>query len=871
MRQKDLRTTPLFRFSLLTATLVLASMLSAAESPDLPTIDGDFATAILVDARSGMPLAAKNPDQRRQPASMLKMMTELILLEHIDEDDIAMTDTVTVSARASRMGGSQVYLAHREQFTVEELMGALAIHSANDAAVALAEHTAGSVEAFVDLMNLRALELGMVNSEFHTVHGLPAGRGQQPDMTTARDMAILGRELLKHPEALVWSSQATAPFRGGKFTLYNPNKLVGKYRGLDGLKTGYHGQAGFCVTATAIQKDVRLLSVVMGCPTNQGRATETTRLLSYGFNRYRKVTVVSEAGVPVEAPVALEGPWSTRVLSRWPCPRIARVTWNCAMRSRCPWPRPWPRVKRSAKPWRHWTVSSSAAWTCWPPRPWKKATGSIACSTDVRGRPMARREFSISGGRILAVALVWVTLLCLVACQPRTGISVEYPEAVSYAADRDSVSLTVFLTLPETERQARTSEAAVWRRHFDETDALAGRLQALRTAVGLDPTDAGSWLRLAQYTRWFGDYTQVEDALQGLRSALPHRSTGRALHLAGRGRHRRAEDIAYRFADRDHRAHWIYGVSYWRRGGTQPAHGIFTGSDSAISSGSNDFVKGVMRPVTVRAAECYRDFGTVEELEQNWWLAEQQYEFSAGFVPGLDEAGVIRIDRVPLGRMSADNSMPVWLAFDLYFITGSLSSYLGLAFDRFETAETPATREFWAAAVLDAAGSLVRLDYDEAWAQRARGLVLAEFEGRQGQAQVDLEAAMKWFDSRRIDEIRTMTTLANLYLRRNRPARARPLLERVTEVDPRNARAWSDLGLAYVQLGEIEPALSALRRAIELDEELAVAWYNRGLMRYHLEDVPGAVADLERAHELAPQDPDIEALLKQLRRRLEQP
>jgi D-alanyl-D-alanine carboxypeptidase (penicillin-binding protein 5/6) len=156
-------------------------------------------------------------------------------------------------------------------------------------------------------MNLRALELGMVNSEFHTVHGLPAGRGQQPDVTTARDMAILGRELLKHPAALVWSSQATAPFRDGKFTLYNPNKLVGKFRGLDGLKTGYHGQAGFCVTATAVQKDVRLLSVVMGCPTNQGRATETTRLLSYGFNRYRKVTVVPEAGAPVETPVAMEG------------------------------------------------------------------------------------------------------------------------------------------------------------------------------------------------------------------------------------------------------------------------------------------------------------------------------------------------------------------------------------------------------------------------------------------------------------------------------------------------------------------------------------------------------------------------------------
>jgi D-alanyl-D-alanine carboxypeptidase (penicillin-binding protein 5/6) len=238
---------------------------------------------------------------------MLKMMTELLVLERVAEGDLAMSDSVTVSARASRMGGSQVYLAHNERFTVEELLAALAIHSANDAAVALAEHTAGSVEAFVDLMNYRAQELGMTGSEFHTVHGLPPGRGQQPDMTTARDMAILGRALLQHPEALAWSSVDTAPFRDGEFTLYNPNKLVGTFRGLDGLKTGYHAQAGYCVTATAVQKDLRLLSVVMGCPTDRSRATETTRLLSYGFSLFRQVTLVEAAGQPAEGKVPVKG------------------------------------------------------------------------------------------------------------------------------------------------------------------------------------------------------------------------------------------------------------------------------------------------------------------------------------------------------------------------------------------------------------------------------------------------------------------------------------------------------------------------------------------------------------------------------------
>jgi len=292
---------------LLFVAVTLAAAARAADPAPLAAVDGEFDAAILVDARTCRPLAGKNVDEVRQPASMLKMMTELILLERIDEGELALTDTVTVSGRASRMGGSQVYLKEGERFTVEDLLRALAIHSANDAAAALAEHVAGSIEAFVDLMNYRARDLGMTSSRFQSVHGLPAGRGQSPDLTTARDMALLGCELLKHPQALVWSSQESAPFRGGEFTLYNPNKLVGKFRGLDGLKTGYHGQAGYCVTATAVQKDLRLLSVVMGCPTDRSRAAETTRLLTFGFNLYRQVPVVAAAGQAVDATVTVEG------------------------------------------------------------------------------------------------------------------------------------------------------------------------------------------------------------------------------------------------------------------------------------------------------------------------------------------------------------------------------------------------------------------------------------------------------------------------------------------------------------------------------------------------------------------------------------
>jgi len=284
-----------------------------AGPPPAATLTGEFKSAYVVDADAGWPLVAYHERDRRQPASMLKMMTELLVLERIAEGDLRFEDPVTVSAKASKMGGSQVYVKQGETFTVRELLMALAIHSANDAAVALAEHLAGSVEAFIDLMNSRAERMGMADSEFHSVHGLPPGWRQEPDLTTARDLALLARELIKHPEALEWASMAHAPFRDGKFILTNPNKLVGHYRGLDGLKTGYTGPAGFCVTATAVQKGKRLISVVMGCPTDKARATESTRLLSYGFNAYVQVILVEEGGTALPALKPVKGGKRTEV------------------------------------------------------------------------------------------------------------------------------------------------------------------------------------------------------------------------------------------------------------------------------------------------------------------------------------------------------------------------------------------------------------------------------------------------------------------------------------------------------------------------------------------------------------------------------
>jgi len=293
-------------FCLAAAIAASPAAAQGAASAEEAILEGDFATGVLIDAETGEVLLEKMAHEQREPASMVKMMTELLILEKIEEGGIRLTDTVTVSARASRMGGSQVYLKHNERFTVEELLMALAIHSANDAAAALAEFHSGSMEAFVDLMNMRAEDLGLENTIFRSVHGLPPDWGQEGDLSTAYDLAMLGRELTRFPEARRWAATARAPFRDGEFTLYNPNKLIGRFRGLDGIKTGHHSGAGYCVTASATRQGHRLIAVVMGCSSDESRATETSRLLTYGFNRYTQVTLVHGARQPIEEPYPVE-------------------------------------------------------------------------------------------------------------------------------------------------------------------------------------------------------------------------------------------------------------------------------------------------------------------------------------------------------------------------------------------------------------------------------------------------------------------------------------------------------------------------------------------------------------------------------------
>lgn len=250
-----------------------------------------YKAALLMDGDSGQILFEYNPHEKLVPASLVKMMVLLLVMERIQEGTVKLIDLVPTSAWASKIGGHQVYLKEGEIFALEELLKAIAITSANDAAVAVAEYIAGSTEGFVQLMNQRAKELGMNDTIFANVHGLPPDKGQEENYTSVHDMAILARELIKYPQIIHWSSTREDTFRDGTFTLTNTNKLLGSFPGLDGLKTGYTNEAGFNLCATAKRDGMRLISVIMGVSNSRVRFTETTKLLSMGFSTYKKVTL----------------------------------------------------------------------------------------------------------------------------------------------------------------------------------------------------------------------------------------------------------------------------------------------------------------------------------------------------------------------------------------------------------------------------------------------------------------------------------------------------------------------------------------------------------------------------------------------------
>lgn len=243
--------------------------------------------AIIMDADTGEVLFEDRADVPGYPASTLKLMTLLIIQERIEEGKLKPNERVGVSVEAYKTGGSQVYLDPRESFPVEEMLYALIIQSANDAAVALAEHVAGSKEAFVGMMNERARQLGMKDTRFASVHGLPPARGQLPDVSTARDLAILARELCRHPAVFAYTSATYRQLRADTpnpfdMRTHNPFLKDGT-AGCDGFKTGYFKMAGWSIVVTAKRDNRRVIVVVLGSDQRQLRDAKARELLAKSF------------------------------------------------------------------------------------------------------------------------------------------------------------------------------------------------------------------------------------------------------------------------------------------------------------------------------------------------------------------------------------------------------------------------------------------------------------------------------------------------------------------------------------------------------------------------------------------------------------
>lgn len=251
-------------------------------------------SAILMEMSTGKILYEKNSHEQLPPASMTKVMSMLLVMEAIDDGIIKLTDEVQISETAASMGGSQVFLEAGEIYPVEELLKGVAIASGNDAVVALAEKVSGSVDAFVEKMNQRASELGMKDTVYKNPHGLDA----EGHITTAYDMSLVAKELLKHEKILEYTSIYEYYMKkpdDSTTWLVNTNKLVRFYDGVDGLKTGFTGEAKYCLTATAKKNDMRLITVVMGVESSDLRSSDTVKMLNYGFNGY-KLNVLMEQG-----------------------------------------------------------------------------------------------------------------------------------------------------------------------------------------------------------------------------------------------------------------------------------------------------------------------------------------------------------------------------------------------------------------------------------------------------------------------------------------------------------------------------------------------------------------------------------------------
>ena len=375
--------------------LVLAGVLAVTVLPrraGAVNLELNAKSALLMDVATGTVLYEKDCHERLAPASVTKVMTLLLIMEAVDSGTIRLTDQVTASEAAAAKGGSQVYLKVGETMSVTDMLKSIAVSSANDCACAMAELLAGSESAFVEKMNRRAEELGMADTHFVNCTGLDDSPEAQNHRTSAYDIALMSRELLKnHPDIKQYTTIWMDTVRGGAFGLSNTNKLIRFYPGATGLKTGYTSGAGYCLSASAKREGMELIAVVMGCESSQKRTADCKALLDYGYAAYsvvrarlpegryhalprspastRDLAVICYDALPV---AVIEKEIRTAVgagRSWWTKPSAPACQPRWSFSSWCP-PR-WQRARGWAPSRSIPTISSSSSSPWWLPPPWK--------------------------------------------------------------------------------------------------------------------------------------------------------------------------------------------------------------------------------------------------------------------------------------------------------------------------------------------------------------------------------------------------------------------------------------------------------------------------------------------------------------------
>ena len=496
-------------------------------------------------------------------------------------------------------------------------------------------------------------------------------------------------------------------------------------------------------------------------------------------------------------------------------------------------------------------------------------------------------------GRLLGAILLVTGSASLVSCSGSKTIQYEYPAIVSYSDAADSLGLASFMALSADQQQVRRKRAARWAEMAANAQSVADQMRALRNVVGLDPLNARGWLELAELNRWCGRHQVTADYLQYAAPAIKrapaaerpslwlkmtlqwawyHYDRGewyqglawsdssvvlnrsdhptmliRGLLLAGGGRSRDATYLASEIERLD------YTLSGWRwiRGITDYHRGLL----------SEAFNQLRFRPSPQHRAECWRDMGMVAEATQHWSEARRFYERSHSSLPLRENSLLVeRACKVPPAR-DKDDWLPVWLAFDRYYVTGSLVAYAELARDRFAAASGSVEREFWADATLNATSVCIRKGIGLPWSRAWRGQVYAQLE-MDRQADLDMTRALRELDRRRQEDVATLAWLGRVRLRQESYQHALTLLQRAVAIDSTTARIWSDLGYALLMTKDLERAVVVLDRAISLDPTMAAAWYNRGLMHFYAQRWEESAADLQKAAQLAPTNETIAEVLQ---------